>query len=76
MQISLLNSTVDLKNTKMIGGVTAKYVFDFDGKAIGTVEVFYSDQKVRSMISEAEFKMKKLPQKRGPDQIPSDKTAG
>ena len=149
MQISLLNSTVDLTNKKMIGivtdfsdtqtkdlsaryqaitqilgGVTAKYVFDFDdqalrqvlksfmnlselvaidvretgdkpfaaawdkggpfsgkelpkdlnlkkefsfkqeinfdGKAIGTVEVFYSNQKVRSMISEAEFKVKKL----------------
>ncbi len=149
MQVSLLNSTVDLTNKEMLGivtnfserqksdlsaryqsvtqilaGVTAKYVFDFDdqalrlvlksfmtlselvaidvretgdkpfaaawdnggalsgkelpkdlnltkefsfkqeiqfdGKAIGTVEVFYSDHKVRNMISEAEIKVKKL----------------
>jgi methyl-accepting chemotaxis protein len=32
----------------------------FDGQPIGTVEIFYSDQKLRNMISEAEFKVKTL----------------
>ncbi|MFA5903431.1 MAG: methyl-accepting chemotaxis protein [Desulfobacula sp.] len=48
------------KDLKLKKELSFKQEINFDGKVIGTVEVFYSDHKVRNMISEAEFKVKKL----------------